>query len=163
MKFTPLLILVLVLWGGCQQAQLGCSSDLSHVLKEAYNPSLLTLQYLTEDMKIENGVWPEAQSDYLHVFGDTASVILADFEVLNFNTSGDTLIVNYTLKEPRREKEPVVEFVSFQTSKDSSTIKFDHNVHRLRTVTYSRLMRESCSSFRIINMKFQSFMSIVVE
>ena len=114
-------------------------------------------------MKIENGVWPEAQSDYLHVFGDTASVILADFEVLNFNTSGDTLIVNYTLKEPRREKEPVVEFVSFQTSKDSSTIKFDHNVHRLRTVTYSRLMRESCSSFRIINMKFQSFMSIVVE
>ena len=130
MKFLSLLIIVLALLVGCQGTRQE-RSDLNQVVTEVYNPSLLALQFMTVKIKSDKGKWPESSTDYVSAFGDSAKVVLADFDKLSFGHSSDTLKINYTLKEPRQK--PSIEFVDLERSRDSSEFKFDSRVKQIET------------------------------
>lgn len=121
MKSVYLFIIGLVLTVGCQSNFAVSTSDFSDTIPKFVNPTLLTFQFLTVELRNDKGKWPANESDYTTAFGDSAKFVLADFTRLEFQNRNDSLIINYSLRELDKELESndIIEFVEPQHAQTS--------------------------------------------
>lgn len=104
----------------------------SNYLMKQGNFTLHALQFLTVEMKREQGQWPENKSDYAQTFRDSVNILLSDFNKLEFNQQNDTLVVFYELKNPKKISWFFMEFERIEHYSDSSKVSFESDYREIK-------------------------------
>lgn len=130
MKLKLFILLIVLL--GCRSHMSSLHSVTSNYLMKQGNFSLHALQFLTVEMKREQGQWPESKLDYVQSFSDSVNILFSDFNKLEFEQKNDTLIVFYQLKDPKKISRFSIEFERIEQYNDSSKVRFESDYREIK-------------------------------